>query len=144
MAIAVYSFCALVMPSIVISDNQVSNIADTYLGDYAAIYVQSNCQSNMEQVLSSGNTFSNLGLGGILLASQVQGDKTCAAMNAEGTISNFSSVGDTFVNWSLTTPGTFPAINSTGTGLISASVSQLTAQGASALNLSAFAQVNVF
>jgi hypothetical protein len=139
----VYSFCALVMPSIVISNNQISNISDTYLGDYAAVYVQSNCQSNMEKVVSSGNTFSNLGLGGIILASQIEGDATCAAANAQGTISNFSSSGDTFLGWSMTSPGTFPAINSTGLGLINASVSQLNAAGAAAVNLSAFAQVNM-
>jgi hypothetical protein len=147
MAIAVYSFCALVMPSIVISNNQVSNIQDTYLGDYAAVYVQSNCQSNMAQVLSSNNTFTNLGLGGIVLDSQVEGDKSCAAAAAQGTISNFTSTGDTFLNWSMSSAGTFPAINSTGQNLLSASVSQLNADGASggnlALNLSAFAQVNV-
>lgn len=144
MAIAVYSFCALLMPSIVISNNQISNIPDTYLGDYAAVYVQSNCQSNMAQVLSRGNTFSNLGLGGIVLDSQVEGDKTCAATNAQGTISSFTSTGDTFLNWSLASPGAFPAINSTGLGLISATVSQLNASsGGLALNLSAFAQVNI-
>jgi len=147
MAIAVYSFCTLVMPSIVISNNQVSNIQDTYLGDYAAVYVQSNCQSNLAQVLSSNNTFTNLGLGGIVLDSQVEGDKTCAAPAAQGTISNFTSTGDTFHNWSMASAGTFPAINSTGSNLINASVSQLIADGASngniALNLSAFAQVTV-
>ena len=144
MAIAVYSFCALVMPSIVISNNQISNIQDTYLGDYAAVYVQSNCQSNMVQVLSTGNTFTNLGLGGIVLNSQVEGDKTCAAPDAQGTISNFTSTGDTFVNWSMASAGTFPAINSTGLNLIHASVSELNADGGeNALNLSAFADVSV-
>jgi len=109
MAIAVYSFCALVMPSIVISNNQISDIPDTYFGDYAAVYVQSNCRSNMVDVLSSGNTFTNLGLGGIVLASQIEGDTACAATTAQVTISNFSSIGDTFVNWSLASAGTFPA-----------------------------------
>jgi hypothetical protein len=143
MAIAVYSFCALVMPSIVISNNRISNISDTYLGDYAAVYVQSNCESNMLEVSSSGNTFTNLGLGGIVLASQVEGDKTCAATTAQGTISNFTSTGDTFSNWSMASVGTFPAINSTGQNLIHATVSKLTADGNVALNLSAFATVNV-
>jgi hypothetical protein len=145
MAIAVYSFCALVMPSIVISNNQISNIPDNCLGDYAAVYVQSNCQSNMVQVQSSGNTFTNLGLGGIVLDSQIQGDKTCQATAAQGTISSFTSTGDTFSNWSLDSPGTFPAINSTGQNLIRASVSQLNAaaNGSLALNLSSFASVNV-
>jgi hypothetical protein len=146
MAIAVYSFCALVMPSIVISNNQISNIPDPYFGDYAAVYVQSNCQSNMVDVLSSANTFTNLGLGGIVLASQIEADTTCAATTAQGTISNFISTGDTFVNWSLAAPGTFPAINSTGQNLIHASISNLTADGAAngnpVLNLSAFAYVN--
>ena len=140
MAIAVYSFCALVMPSIVISNNSISNIADPYLGDYAAVYVQSNCQSNILAVLSSGNTFRNLSLGGIVLASQVQGDHTCGASNSQGTVSSFTSTGDTFANWSLESPGTFPAINSTGQNLGHAWVPQATAGGA--LNLSAFAQVN--
>ena len=98
----------------------------------------------MVDVLSSGNVFTNLGLGGIVLASQVEGDKTCADAAAQGTISNFTSTGDTFVNWSLASAGTFPAINSTGQNLMRASVSQLTvANGSNALNLSAFAQVNV-
>ncbi len=145
MAIAVYSFCALVMPSIVISSNQVSNIPDPYLGDYAAVYVQSNCQSNMVNVVSSGNTFTNLGLGGIVLDSQVENDPTCTSKTSQGTISNFTSTGDTFLNWSMTSPGTFPAINSTGQNLIHASVSQLnaTSSGNLALNLSAFATVTV-
>ena len=144
MAIAVYSFCALVMPSIVISNNQVSNIPDPYLGDYAAVYVQSNCQSNMVDVASSGNTFTNLGLGGIVLDSQIESDPTCPAKASEGTISNFTSTGDTFLNWSMTSPGAFPAINSTGGNLLHASVSQLSAGSASnALNLSAFASVTV-
>ena len=144
MAIAVYSFCALVMPSIVISSNQISNIPNPYLGDYAAVYVQSNCQSDMAEVESRDNTFMNLGLGGIVLDSQVESDATCAAKSAQGTISNFTSTGDTFLNWSMTSPGTFPAINSTGQNLIHASVSQLNAGGTSnALNLSAFATVNV-
>jgi hypothetical protein len=147
LAIAVYSYCALIMPSVVISNNTISNIPNTYLGDYAAVYVQSNCQSNMAQVLSTGNTFSNLGLGGIVLASQVESDGACTAKTAQGIISNFASIGDTFHNWSMTSAGTFPAINSTGLNLIHASVAQLSADGASngnvALNLSAFADVNV-
>jgi hypothetical protein len=147
LAIAVYSFCALVMPSTVISNNVISNIADSYLGDYAAVYVQANCQSNMLQVLSSGNQLTDLGLGGIILASQIESDKTCADPAAQGTISNFSSVGDTFHNWSLASAGTFPAINSTGANLIHASVSQLNADGASggnlALNLASFASADV-
>ena len=145
MAIAVYSFCALVMPSIVISNNQISNIPDTYFGDYAAVYVQSNCQSNMVDVLSSGNTFTNLGLGGIVLASQIEGDTACLATTAQGTISNFTSTGDTFMNWSLASAGTFPAINSAGRNLVHASIANLSADSATgnaALNLSAFASVN--
>jgi hypothetical protein len=135
------------MPSIIITNNQISNIPNSYLGDYAAVYVQSNCQSNMAEVLSAGNTFTNLGLGGIVLASQVESDGTCTAKDAQGTISNFTSIGDTFQNWSLASAGTFPAINSTGRNLIHASVARLNADGASngniALNLSAFADVKV-
>ncbi len=146
LAIAVYSYCALVMPSIVLANNVVWNIPNPYLGDYAAVYVQANCQSNMAEVVSSGNIFSNLGLGGIVLASQVQSDAACTAPSAEGTIANFTSTGDTFVNWSMSSPGTFPAINSTGANLIHASISQLNADaglsGNVALNLSAFAEVN--
>jgi len=147
MAIAVYSFCALVMPSIVISNNVISNMADTYLGDYAAVYIQSNCESNMVEVRSSGNRFTNLGLGGIFLNSQVEGDTTCTALTAQGTISNFISTGDTFLNWSTASPGTFPAINSNGVNLLRATVSELDANGAMngnlSLNLSSFAYVNV-
>jgi hypothetical protein len=134
------------MPSIVLANNVIRNIPNGYLGDYAAVYVQANCQSNMVQVVSSGNTFSNLGLGGIVLASQVEGDTACPAPSAQGTISDFTSTGDTFVNWSMTSPGTFPAINSTGANLIHASISQLNADGGSSgnipLNLAAFAEVN--
>jgi hypothetical protein len=146
LAIAVYSYCGLVMPSIVLANNVIWNIPNDYLGDYAAVYVQANCQSNMVQVVSSGNTFTNLGLGGIVLASQVESDTACPAPSAQGTISDFTSTGDTFVNWSMTSPGTFPAINSTGANLIHASISQLNADGGSSgtipLNLSAFAEVN--
>ena len=100
---------------------------------------------NMAQVLSSGNVFTNLGLGGIVLASQIQSDDACLAPTAQKTITNFSSTGDTFVNWSTATLGTFPAINSTGLNLIHAAVTQLNADGSAngnlALNLSAFADV---
>jgi hypothetical protein len=86
-------------------------------------------------------------LGGIVLDSQVESDAACPSKTAQGTISSFTSTGDTFVNWSLTSPGTFPAINSTGQGLLSATVSQLSADGASngniALNLSAFQTIKV-
>jgi hypothetical protein len=145
MAIAVYSYCGLAMPSIVISGNLISNIPDSYFGDYAAVYIESNCESDMENVTSSGNTFTNLGLGGIVLASQVQGDGTCAAKTSQGRISHFTSTGDTFVNWSLSAEGTFPAINSTGANLIQATVTRLSAPSASnvALNLSSFASVTV-
>jgi hypothetical protein len=144
MAIAAYSYCALVMPSIVISNNTISNIQDTYFGDYAAVYVESNCQSTMEQVSSSGNIFTNLGLGGIVLHSQVQGDATCTAKTAQGTISSFISIRDTFVNWSMTSVGSFPAINSNGQNLLHATISQLsaTSTGNIALNLASFATVN--
>ncbi len=145
MAIAVYSYCALVMPSIVISNNSISNALDSYLGDYAAVYVESNCQSNMLNVLSSGNTFANLGLGGIVLASEIEPDSTCTARTSKGTISNFTSTGDTFRNWSMTSPGTFPAINSTGSNLTSASISGMTTDGSAnpSLNLSSFAYVTL-
>ena len=63
----------------------------TYLGDYAAVHVQANCQSNMVDVRSTGNVFTNLGLGGSVLASQIEGDQTCAAAVAQGTIPNFTS-----------------------------------------------------
>ena len=144
LAIAVYSFCDLVMPSVVFSNNTISDIQNNYLGDYAAVYVQANCRSNMQEVMSRGNTYAGLGLGGIVLASQVQGDKTCTAPEAQGTISNFTSSSDTFANWSIAAPGTFPAINSTGQNLIHATISWLSTSdenGSLPLNLSAFAEV---
>jgi hypothetical protein len=146
LAIAVYSFCELVMPSVVISNNTIFDIQNDYLGDYAAVYVQANCRSNMQEVVSKGNTYTNLGLGGIVLASQVQGDKTCNDPDAQGTISNFTSSGETFLNWSIASPGTFPAINSTGQNLIHATVSQLStsdANGSLSLNLAPFAEVTI-
>ncbi len=146
LAIAVYSFCDLVMPSVVISNNTISEIQNDYLGDYAAVYIQSNCRSNIAQVVSQGNTYTNLGLGGMVLASQVQGDKTCAAPDAQGTITSFTSSGDNFANWSTASAGTFPAINSTGQNLIHAAISGMTANstnGSLPLNLAPFADVTV-
>src|SRR5205823_6285763 len=95
----------------------------------------------------SGNVFSNLGLGGIVLLSQIQNDKTCTTVNSRGTISSFTSIGDTFQKWSTSAPGTFPAINSNGQNLIHASISRLKADGSGngnrALNLSSFGTVDV-
>ena len=146
LAIAVYSYCALVMPSIVISNNLISNIPNTYLGDYAAVYVQSNCQSNMAHVLSTGNTFTNLGLGGIVLASQVESDGACTAKTAQGTISNFASIGDTFRNWSMAVRWNLPGYQqhwSEPDPCVNSAVECGASNGSVALNLSAFADVNV-
>jgi hypothetical protein len=145
LAIAAYSYCGLVMPSVQISNNSISNIANRYLGDYAAVYVEANCESRMESVISSGNTFANIGLGGIVLLSQIQNDQTCKSPTAQGTIANFTSVGDSFENWSLSAPGTFPAINSAGGNLLHAAVSELYVNGASkntaVVNLAPFASM---
>jgi Pectate lyase superfamily protein len=143
LAVAAYSYCGLVMPAIVIANNRIENITNSYFGDYAAVYIQANCQSNIGEVLSAGNTFTNLGLGGIVLASQVQADTTCTAPASQGKISNFTSIGDKFVNWSVSAPGAFPAINSSGQNLIHATVARLSADGGPSLNLSAFGDVNV-
>jgi hypothetical protein len=138
-----YSYCALILPAVTFTNNLVLNSWDTYLGNTAAFTVQANCQSVISKVTLAGNTFQNIGLGAIYMQSQTQG-VPCANLTAVGTISNFSSTGDTIINFSQSSPGTFPAINSSGptTAQLRASVAQLRVDGGgtgnAALNLLGF------
>jgi len=101
----------------------------------------------MHNVASFNNRFTNLGLGGIVLISQVQADNACLDTTAQGTVSNFSSTNDTFVGWSQSAKGVFPAINSRGANLMLATITGLsadvTADGNPALSLSSFQNVQL-
>jgi hypothetical protein len=82
-------------------DNQIRNIANTYAGDAAAIYIQANCQSVIDRVMMSRNMFRAIGLGGVFLLSRIQGGPPCTDLAAEGTIESFVSTDDRFINFNL-------------------------------------------
>ncbi|MGA3190652.1 MAG: right-handed parallel beta-helix repeat-containing protein [Bryobacteraceae bacterium] len=143
LALAAYTYCDVKLPSLVIADNHISNIPNTYQGDAAAMYIQANCQSVMDQVTMSGNVFTDIGLSGVFLLSSVQGGPPCPEPAARGTINSFTSTGDHYTNFSLSYPGAYSAISASGPNLLHASVSQLTTDGSGhgAQNLGAFAHV---
>lgn len=148
-AIAAYTYCQFELQNLVIKDNIITELPETYAPNYATVFIQASCQSVMDQVTSSGNLYKDLGLGGIVVQSTVQGDTTCLATTAKGTVSHFSSINDTYINWSMSVAG-FPAINSNGssaTGLKQATISHLYADGGghgtAALNLADFQTVSV-
>jgi hypothetical protein len=149
-AMAFYTYCDSQIPMLSITNNQVYNMTDAYLGDGAAVIIEPSCNSIMADVVMSGNVFQNLTQGGVLLLSSVQNpQQPCSSATAAGGVSNFASTGDTYVNWSTINPGTYSAISAQGSpaNLLRATVSQLTVDGRSngrqALNLLAFAQVTV-
>jgi hypothetical protein len=147
LAIAAYTYCDVELPSLVIADNLISNIPNTYEGDAAAIYVQATCRSAISRVAMSGNVFQDIGLSGVFLLSSVQGGPPCADLTAEGTIGSFASTGDRFINFSISYPGMYYAISTSGGNLRQAVISQLSADGQTngraALNLAAVGQVSV-
>jgi Pectate lyase superfamily protein len=147
LALAAYTYCDVKLPSLVISDNRIYNILNTYAGDAAAIYIQANCQSLIENVTMSGNVFQDIGLSGVFLLSSIQGGPPCADLIAQGTIDSFIGTGDRFVNFSISYPGAYYAISTSGKNIRRAIVSQMSADGRTngraALNLGAIAQVSV-
>jgi hypothetical protein len=143
MALAAYTYCDVELPSLVIADNRIAGIPNTYEGDAAAMYIQANCRSVMDKVTMSGNVFTEIGLSGVFLLSSIQGGAPCADLIARGTIGSFVSTGDRFVNFSTSYPGAYSAISASGPNLLHASISQLRTDGSGhgALNIGAFAHV---
>jgi hypothetical protein len=142
MALAAYTYCDIKLPLLRIADNKIQNMTDSYRGDYAAVYLQANCRSEMTNVSTEGNSFRDLGLGGIVLLSSVQRPKDgCPDAKAMGTVRTFRSTSDAFSNWSNKAPGVFPTINASGSNLLDAVISDLKADGVGnvALGLSDFA-----
>ena len=148
LALAAYTYCDVHLPLLVIAENQIRNIANTYAGDAAAIYIQANCQSVIERVMMSGNVFRDIGLSGVFLLTSIQGGPPCADLAAQGTIESFVSTDDRFINFSISYPGQYSAISSSGRNLRRADISHLRADGQTngraALNVSAVAQVSGF
>ena len=127
-SIAAYTYCNIILPELTIAGNQISNMLDTYSGDGASVYIDAACQSVMQQVTMRGNVFQNVGLGGVILYS-AGAAAPCADPRASGTIANFSSTGDKFINWSASFPRTYYALTASGPNLLRASISQLNADG---------------
>jgi len=144
LALAAYTYCGVKLPSLVIAGNRISHIADANESDAAAMYIQANCQSVMEQVSMSENVFTDIGLSGVFLLSSIQGGPPCADLAARGTIASFVSTGDRFANFSLSYPGRYYAISASGPNLRQASISHISTDrtGRGALNLGAFAHVH--
>jgi Pectate lyase superfamily protein len=148
-AILSASYCSVVLPVITIANNRISNMYDSFEGDFGVVYIQSNCQSVIEHVNSIGNTFTNIGLSGIFIQSSIQFPTSpCPSNTLNGTVSNFSSVNDSFTGYSTNFSGVFPAINSGGPGnLINAFITNLYADGAGtgagALNLAVFTNTQI-
>jgi hypothetical protein len=142
-ATTLWAYCAVVVPQINVDGNYIGNNSSSYALGYANIYVQSSCQANILHVHTGGNTIYNVGLGGIVLLSTQQGSPCASANSAYGTISDYHSVGDQVTNFSTSSAGTFPAINSGGSNLLRASVIGLRTDsnpdGGGPLNLAAFA-----
>jgi hypothetical protein len=84
LALAAYTYCDVRLPSLVIADNQIRNIANTYAGDAAAIYIQANCQSVIDRVMMSGNVFRDIGLSGVFLLSSIQGGRPVPTLLRQG------------------------------------------------------------
>jgi len=146
---AFYTYCSTQVPAIVFSGNQVLNMTDTYLSDGATLIFEAACSSQMPSIAMSGNTFQNISQGGVLIQSSAQYPLgPCPSPALRGTVGSFSSVNDTFVNWSTLSAGTYFAISANGAAanLQQSTVTQLMANGQgngrAALNLGAFAQVS--
>lgn len=141
---SLFTYCSIDLPMVSFTNNTVDTSSDSFAGDFASLYVEATCDSVIEHVNTSGNSFSNLGLGGIMLLSVAQTEGGCANMD-NGTISEFTSVNDTFTNFSTSSATTFPAINSTGTNLKRATVVGLHSNGGGGpLNLSGFTTVSIY
>jgi hypothetical protein len=149
-----YSYCNSIIPLISYTGNRVTNMTDTYTGDGGALIFNPTCTSVMSSVVMSGNVFENVTQGGVFIQPSTQSfTGPCLNLTSLGTISNFTSTGDTFINWSTLSSGTYYAISAslpaggTSANLVRASISHLTADGQghgrAALNLSVFGQVTV-
>ena len=139
-AVAAYTYCGVILPVFNVQDNIITENPSAYAPDYAAVFVQANCQSIIRHVNSSGNSYSNLGIGGIVLLSSVQSPADgCPDTMAKGTIEDFTSVNDSFKNISTSFPGVYPAINSGSGNLLRASVTNL--GGGLPVNLSGFQSI---
>jgi hypothetical protein len=147
LALAAYTYCAIELPALVISGNLITDIPNKYAGDAAAMYIQANCQSVIDEVNMSGNEFRDIGLSGVFFLTSHQTKAPCADLRAEGTIRSFTSTGDHYVNWSTSYPGDYYAITSSGAHLLQASVTRLSVDGQghgrAPLNLGAFQRVSV-
>jgi hypothetical protein len=146
-AMAFYTYCESVLPSLVIARNRIRDIPQVYEPDGASVYIAAACASVIEEVTMTGNVFQNLGLGGTFLLSTPQPDP-CPIAGSRGTIRDFSSTADQYINWSIAHPGSYAAISSSaGTPghLIRATISQMLADGQGHgridLNLQVFQQV---
>jgi hypothetical protein len=128
-AIAMYTYCDIRLPKILIADNTISDFPDTYAADGGAVYIEASCQSVMEQVIMRGNSIEDVGLGGVFLLSAAQAAAPCADFASSGTIASFTSTGDKFVNWSTTIAGRYNAFSASGPNLLRAAISELTADG---------------
>ena len=147
LALAAYTYCAVELPALVISENLITDIPDKYAGDAVAMYIQANCQSTIDEVKMSGNEFRDIGLSGVLFLTSRPSKAPCADPKDEGTIRRFTSTGDRYINWSTSYPGDYYAITSSGSHLLRASVTGLSVDGQghgrAPLNLGAFQKVSV-
>lgn len=146
---AFYSYCGTQVPLIAFTGNRVLNMTDTYLSDGATLIFEASCSSVISSITMSGNVFQNVTQGGVLIQSSAQFPLgPCPSSALLGTVGNFASTGDQFINWSTLAPGVYSAISANGppANLLQANVSQLIADGQgdgrTALNLGAFAQVS--
>lgn len=147
-AMAFYTWCNTELPRLSITNNHVYNMTDTYQSDAGTVYIEASCNSIITDVVMSGNLFQNLAMGGVYVLSAEQFPLgPCTDPLGQGTIRNFASVSDEYINWSSGYPGTFDAISSQGPSLQLATVSQLTVDGRTngraALNLLAFQRASV-
>jgi hypothetical protein len=139
-AVAAYTYCGVILPALNVEDNVITENPSAYAPDYAAVFVQANCQSIIRHVNSSGNSYANLGIGGIVLLSSVQAPSDgCADALSKGTIEDFASTNDSFKDISTSFPGVYPAINSGSGNLLRASVTNL--GGGLPTNLTGFQSV---
>ena len=146
---AFYTYCDTKVPIITYAGNRVLNMTDTYLPDGATLIFEASCSSVMSSIVMSGNVFQNVTQGGVLIESSAQFPLgPCPSSGLLGTVGNFASTGDRYINWSTLSSGTYFAISANGpaANLLQANISQLTADGQgngrAALNLGAFAQVS--
>ncbi len=143
---SLFTYCSIELPAINFTNNTIIDSNDVYTPDFGTVYIQASCQSIIDHVNSSGNTFTGLGLGAIVLLSSVQSPSDgCADPMAQGTIADFTSTNDTVSDFSTASAGTFPAINSTGSNLLRATIVNLHSNGGGGpVNLGGFATVHIY